>query len=207
MGVEIERKFLVKDIPDDLEKYSYHLIEQGYLNVRPAIRVRREDDYYYMTYKGEIVGSKDHLGLDNERFMDNPEDMDSDVEDRIGKVEYNMALDPASYDHMVRKADGNIICKKRYLIPLNEDAFDQEYLLKRPELSEMMRSGDIKIELDIFDEPFDGTVVAEVEFPDEEAAADYRPASWFGEEVTGDPKYSNAYMSSLPAELIKNIKW
>lgn len=207
MGVEIERKFLIKDPPEDLDKYSYHVIEQGYLNVRPAIRVRREDDYYYMTYKGETVGVKDHSGLDNERFMEIYEDKDHDVEDRIGKVEYNMALDPASYDHMVRKADGNIIRKKRYLIPLNEDAYESEYLKTRPELKEMMKSGGIKIELDVFDEPFDGTVVAEVEFPDEEAAAGYKPASWFGEEVTGDPKYSNAYMSSLPGELIRNIRW
>ena len=207
MGVEIERKFLVRYLPEDLDKYPYHVIEQGYLNVRPAIRVRREDDFYYMTYKGEIVGSKDHLGLDNERFMDMDGEKDAGVTERIGKVEYNMALDPASYDHMVSKADGNIIRKKRYLIPLNEDAFSAEYLKERPELAGMMESEQIKIELDVFDEPFAGTVVAEVEFPDEEAAAAYRPAAWFSKEATGDPKYSNAYMSSLPADLIGSIRW
>ncbi|MCR5001986.1 MAG: adenylate cyclase [Lachnospiraceae bacterium] len=207
MGVEIERKFIVRSLPDDLDKYPYHVIEQGYLNVRPAIRVRREDDIYYMTYKGEIVGSKDHLGLDNERFMEGSDQKGSEVAERIGKVEYNMALDPASYDHLVRKADGNIIRKKRYLIPLNEDAFTPEYLKEYPELAGKIGSGEVKIELDVFDGPFKGTVVAEVEFPDEKAAADYRPASWFDEEVTGDPKYSNAYMSSLPADLIGSIHW
>lgn len=207
MGVEIERKFIVKSLPEDYDKYPYHVIEQGYLNVRPAIRVRREDDIYYMTYKGEIVESKDHLGLDNERFMEASDQKGSEVAERIGKVEYNMALDPASYDHLVRKADGNIIRKKRYLIPLNEDAFTQEYLKEYPELAGKIGSGEVKIELDVFDEPFKGTVVAEVEFPDEKAAADYRPASWFDEEVTGDPKYSNAYMSSLPADLIGSIHW
>jgi CYTH domain-containing protein len=207
MGVEIERKFLIKNPPEDIDRYPYHVIEQGYLNVRPAIRVRREDDVYYMTYKGEIVGVKDHTGLDNERFMEIHEDKAHDVRDRIGKVEYNMALDAASYDHMVRKADGNIIKKKRYLVPLNKDAYDAEYLMKRPELKDMMESGEIKIELDVFEEPFGKTVVAEVEFPDEEAALNYRPASWFGEEVTGDPKYSNAYMSSLPEDIIRMTKW
>ena len=207
MGVEIERKFLVRSLPENLDKYPYHVIEQGYLNVRPAIRVRREDDIYYMTYKGEIVGSKDHLGLDNERFMDMNEEKGAGVTERIGKVEYNMALDPASYDHMLSKADGNIIRKKRYLIPINGDAFTGEYLKERPELTGMMESGQIKIELDVFDDPFGGMVIAEVEFPDEEAAAAYRPAAWFLEEATGDPKYSNAYMSSLPAELIGSIRW
>lgn len=207
MGVEIERKFLVRSLPENIDKYPCHYIEQGYLNVRPAIRVRREDDIFYMTYKGEIVGSKDHLGLDNERFMDMSEEMDSGVAERIGKVEYNMALDPASYDHMLNKTDGNIIRKKRYLIPLNEDGFSLEYLLERPELDMKIKAGEVKIELDVFEEPFDGTVVAEVEFPDEEAAADYKPAAWFSDEVTGDPKYSNAYMSSLPPDLIGSIKW
>ena len=207
MGVEIERKFLVRFLPENLDKYPYHVIEQGYLNVRPAIRVRREDDIYYMTYKGEIVGSKDHLGLDNERFMDMNEEKGAGVTERIGKVEYNMALDPASYDHMLSKVDGNIIRKKRYLIPINVDAFTGEYLKERPELTGMMESGQIKIELDVFDDPFGGMVIAEVEFPDEEAAAAYRPAAWFLEEATGDPKYSNAYMSSLPAELIGSIRW
>ena len=68
MGIEIERKFTVKKLPENLENYPFHEIEQAYLNVHPAIRVRRQDDIYYMTYKGDTVG----LG--------------------IGKTEYNMPL-------------------------------------------------------------------------------------------------------------------
>lgn len=177
MGVEIERKFLVKKVPGDLDGYPFHRIEQGYLNVYPAIRVRREDDIYYMTYKGDTVSGEENTG-------------------NIGKVEYNMPLDKASYEHMVSKADGNMIRKIRYLIPLNKSAFSKEYLDGRKELERMMETGDIKIELDVFDEPFLGTLIAEIEFPDEEAARNYKPAEWFGEEVTGDKRYSNAYMSA-----------
>ena len=173
MGVEIEKKFLVSDIPVDIEDYPYHVIEQGYLNVHPAIRVRREDDEYYMTYKGAPAGG----------------------EGRIGKVEYNMPLDEGSYGHMILKADGNVIRKTRYLIPLNEDAFDDLYLEKRPELKKMMEEGGIKIELDVFKAPFEGRVLAEVEFPDEDAARNYRAPEWFVKEVTGDPAYSNARMT------------
>ena len=106
MGIEIEKKYLVKEIPKDIDKYPYHVIEQGYLNVSPAIRVRREDDRYYMTYKAA-----------------QPE-----TEGDIGKAEYNLSLDEGSYAHMVSKADGVIIRKKRYMIPLNEDAYDKAYL-------------------------------------------------------------------------------
>ncbi|MCR4806630.1 MAG: CYTH domain-containing protein [Lachnospiraceae bacterium] len=174
MGVEIERKFLVKEKPADLEKYPFHVIEQGYLNVIPAIRVRREDDTYYMTYKGRNTGGSGD----------------------IGKVEYNMPLDVGSYDHLVKKADGNVIRKMRYLIPLNEDAFDEAYLSDKKDINEQIGKGDIKIELDVFAAPFDEVVIAEVEFPDEETARNYNPAAWFGKEVTGDPEYSNARMST-----------
>ena len=180
MGIEIERKFTVKNLPKDLDKYPFHIIEQGYLNVHPAIRVRREDDIYYMTYKGSAV-------------LNEP---DPDSEKRIGKTEYNMPLDAESYNHLVTKADGNIIRKKRYLIPLNEDAFDESFLSTNPSVKESLASGAINIELDVFDAPFEGTIIAEVEFPSEESAASYHPANWFIEDVTGNVEYSNSHMSS-----------
>ena len=160
MGVEIERKFTVKELPMDLEKYECHVIEQGYLNVSPAIRVRRQDDLYYMTYKTKNILAPGEYYLEDG--------------DTIGQTEYNMPLDKASYEHLVTKADGNVIRKKRYIIPIEND---------------------LKIALDIFDAPFEGTIIAEVEFPSEEAARDYKPADWFDEDVTGNPAYSNAKMS------------
>lgn len=177
MGIEIERKFTVKKLPKDLDRYPYHVIEQGYLNVHPAVRVRREDDTYYMTYKG----SSPESGSDG----------------KIGKVEYNMPLDKESYDHLVLKADGNMIRKKRYLIPLNSDGFDEAFFAGNPDVKKAVEEGKIKIELDIFDAPFEGTILAEVEFPSEEAARAYKPAKWFFEDVTGDVKYSNSHMSSV----------
>ena len=172
MGIEIEKKFTVKELPADLDKYPFHTIEQGYLNVHPAIRVRREDETYYMTYKGVSTNA-----------------------DGIGKVEYNLPLDKDSYDHLIEKSDGNIIRKKRYCIPINKDAFAESFLSENSETAKALSQGDIKIELDIFAAPFEGRILAEVEFPSEEAAAAYIPAPWFDEDVTGDLKYSNSVMS------------
>ena len=47
-NVEIERKFLVKkaDINFDLKKYKHSKIAQGFLYIKPAIRVRKADDKY-----------------------------------------------------------------------------------------------------------------------------------------------------------------
>lgn len=89
--MEIERKFLVKDIPADLSVYPCHIIEQGYLCTDPVVRIRRQDDEYILTYKGS--------GL-------------------LCREEYNLPLKAASYAHLKEKTDGHIISKKRYVIPL-----------------------------------------------------------------------------------------
>lgn len=86
--MEIERKFLVKELPDNLSSYEFHLIEQAYLNTNPVIRIRREDEEYYLTYKGK--------GL-------------------LAREEYNLPLNKESYYHLLKKADGNIIAKKDIL--------------------------------------------------------------------------------------------
>ena len=148
--MEIERKFLIKELPANIDDYECRHIEQGYLNVKPAIRVRRDEDKYYMTYKGPGVLSHD---------------------------EYNLPLDGDSFEHLITKADGIIIRKRRYMIP--DDRYDGRYT----------------IELDIFDEPIAPLILAEVEFPTEEEAVAYTVPDWLGEDVTDDPQYSNARMS------------
>ncbi len=150
MGMEIERKFTVKELPADLGRYEYRIIEQAYLTTEPTIRVRREDDRYYMTYKG--------VGGDNTS---------------LAHEEYNLALTREAYETLSSKADGNVIRKKRILIP---------YM-------------DHTIELDIFDEPFDGLVIAEVEFETTDAANAFTPPEWFAEDVTERREYRNAYLS------------
>ncbi len=234
MGVEIERKFLVKEFPDDLNKYPFHQIEQAYLNVSPAVRVRREDDTYYMTYKG-LKGSATQAGVNsaiaaapegkmttadgsnvtkpsgqytepgsNQQSQalgqtaqaQSPASTWQTAQPHIGQTEYNMPLTKEAYEHLSSKADGNIITKKRYLIPLNDDAFDEDILEANPELRSAVQNRSIKIELDVFEGVFAGRILAEVEFPSEEAALVYHPAEWFSQDVTGDPQYSNAHMSA-----------
>ena len=187
MGLEIERKFTIKNVPETLSQYPVKLIEQGYLSVIPAIRVRREDDRYYMTYK-----CRKGFGYENNEIQSGGE---------IGKVEYNLPLDIDSYNHLVEKADGYVIRKKRYIIPLNDNAFSDEYIAEHEGMRDLISEGKIKIELDVFEKPFEGFIMAEVEFPDEESASAYRKADWFDTDVTGDSRFSNAYMSAYGLEV------
>jgi CYTH domain-containing protein len=91
--MEIERKYLIDKLPENIEKYPRHKIAQGYLCTRPVVRIRRQDEEYYMTYKGD--------GL-------------------MVREEYNLPLTKEAYEHLLPKADDIIIAKTRYLIPLTE---------------------------------------------------------------------------------------
>lgn len=159
--MEIERKFLIEKLPADLSSYKCLLIEQAYLCTDPVIRVRREDETYYLTYKGK--------GL-------------------MAREEYNLPLNRNAYEHLLSKADGNIISKKRYLIPITKPVFASGYTIPAGTL-------ELKIELDIFEPPFAPLIIAEVEFPDEEMANAFIPPAWLGEDVTGNPEYHNSNLS------------
>ena len=155
--MEIERKYLIKNLPFSLNEYSFHKIEQAYLNTDPVIRIRKQDDDYIFTYKGR--------GL-------------------MVREEYNLPLDADSYAHLLQKADGNIITKRRYLIPFHA----------------------YTIELDVFEGLFEGIVVAEVEFPSIEEAESFAVPKWFGEDVTYDGRYHNSAMSRMKVEEIVEIQ-
>ena len=42
--MEIERKFLIHTLPEDLNSYPSSTLEQAYLCTEPVVRVRRSDD-------------------------------------------------------------------------------------------------------------------------------------------------------------------
>ena len=51
--MEIERKFLVNTLPQNLDTYPRKEIAQGYINREPVIRIRRSDDNYISDYLNE----------------------------------------------------------------------------------------------------------------------------------------------------------
>ena len=59
-----------------------------------------------------------------------------------------------------------------------------------------MRVHGTEVEVDEYGGQLDGLVVAEVEFPDEDAAMDFTPPPWFARELTGDDAYSNRGLAS-----------
>ena len=151
--MEIERKFLVKQLPEHLETYPHHHITQAYLCTEPVIRIRQKDEAYILTYKS--------VGL-------------------LAREEIEMPLTKDSFNHLLSKADGLVIEKNRYCIPIRDG---------------------LTVELDIFLRELDGLILAEVEFSDEETALAYEMEDWFLKDVTMDPAYHNSTMSQgkIPA--------
>ena len=50
--MEIERKFLVESVPN-LEEFKKQEIVQGYISFAPEIRIRKEDNNFSLTSKGD----------------------------------------------------------------------------------------------------------------------------------------------------------
>ena len=149
---EIERKYLVKQVPKNLASYPFHEIEQGYLCTEPVVRIRRQDEEYYLTYKSK--------GL-------------------MIREEYNLPLTKEAYAHLLAKADGNILTKKRYLIPVPGRE-------------------DLTVEFDVFEGKFAGLMLAEIEFSSEEDARAFPPLFWFDRDVTWSGEYQNSRLSKMP---------
>ena len=59
--MEIERKYLITRLPEDLKDYPCRIIEQGYLNIDPVIRIRRDNEKYELTYKSKGQIGRAHV--------------------------------------------------------------------------------------------------------------------------------------------------
>ena len=153
--MEIERKWLIPSPPADLAAYPSKKIEQAYLCTDPVVRVRRKGNDYILTVKGRGM---------------------------LAREEHELPLTEEAYLHLLAKADGRIITKTRYHIPLSSG--DKQLL----------------IELDHFARPHAGLYLAEIEFASVEEALAFQAPDWFGEDVTEDPAYHNSVMSQLPEE-------
>ena len=77
--MEIERKFLIKSLPDNLESYSCDTLIQAYISTEPVIRVRKKNEDYILTLKS--------AGL-------------------LAREEIEMSLTEESFKHLLSKKDG-----------------------------------------------------------------------------------------------------
>ena len=90
--MEIERKFLVKELPD-LTHVKSSEIMQGYVSILPEIRVRKLDEKFYRTEKGEGM---------------------------VVREEHEWEITKDEGEELFSKIQTNIIEKTRYYLPYGE---------------------------------------------------------------------------------------
>lgn len=102
--MEIEKKFLIKDMPQNLDNYQKEEIEQAYLSLRdPVLRIRKSNDNYLITYKSRFGLASDESQV------------------ALTSKEVELPISKEAYYHLLPKTDYNVIYKTRYLIPLASD--------------------------------------------------------------------------------------
>lgn len=156
--MEIERKFLINQLPKQLENFPKKELVQGYLCTEPVVRIRQQDKDYILTYKSTGMRSR---------------------------IEQEMPLTKDAFEHLLKKTDGNVIQKTRYLLPIDGTS--------------------LTIELDEFHGIFEGIYLAEVEFASDTAADEFNPPEWFDEEVTYDGRFHNSQMSQMDTKAISEL--
>lgn len=103
----------------------------------------------------------------------------------VSRFEWEKVISAEDADELFRLCQPGRISKTRYIVPLEGSAE-----------AEGDNACNLKVEVDVFHGENEGLVFAEIELP----AEDYRfeLPEWLGKEVTGDPRYYNAYISSHP---------
>jgi adenylate cyclase len=147
MAKEIERKFLLDELPSHADDRDSIDIEQGYLAIdgEAEVRVRRADQDRFITVKGgrgEVRG------------------------------EIEIAISEEQFATLWSLTEGRRLIKRRLVISLEEG---------------------LKAELDVFKGELNGLLIAEVEFESEAESEEFEPPDWpdwFGDEITGDQRYS-----------------
>ena len=153
--VEIERKFLVTTLPDDLALRPHNKIAQGYLAIGAdgsEVRLRCKGAQHYQTIKSE---------------------------GGLSRAEYETELTQDQFQTLWPATEGRRVEKTRYDIILSR----------------------VKIEVDVYRGDLSGLCTAEVEFASEPESQIFDVPSWFGIEVTEDPRYKNKNLAvyGLPA--------
>lgn len=95
--MEIERKFLVKQLPDKLYEYDNQNINQYYISYEPEVRIRTQDYKRFLTIKstGDLIRKE--------------------VEIEISKIEY---------EKLKELSMSNPIFKTRFIIPKSDYVFE-----------------------------------------------------------------------------------
>ena len=91
------------------------------------------------------------------------------------REEVEVFLGPGQFNRLWALTEGRRLVKTRHIVPLGDR---------------------LRAEVDVYEGSLAGLVTAEVEFESRARSRSFRGRKWMGEEVTGDPGYSNRNLAS-----------
>ena len=153
MKQEIERKYAVNYLPEDLKIKDIIDIEQAFIyrDINTIIRIRKIQNkknnsieyIYTVKTKGDI-----EYGENFEKIANVYE-----IENSIQENEYN---------ELIKNKISNVIRKTRIVIPIENN---------------------LHVEMDVYYEYLDGFLTAEIEFQNKHIANTFQKPKWLGEEI------------------------
>ncbi len=102
--MEIERKYLIDELPDLSEAFEVWKIEQAYLADKPTLRIRKKNDEFIMTYKSKK--KSDESGEETKAAVNE---------------EIEIPIPESIYEHLLLKKIGHVVRKTRYLFRLDAE--------------------------------------------------------------------------------------
>lgn len=156
--MEIERKFLVDAVPDDVRDHPSSVLEQGYIALDPdgtEVRIRRKDG-------ASTLAVKSSGGL--------------------ARVEEELPIDDAAFERLWPLTEGRRIEKVRHVIPANESGLVIELDVYRGDLdglvvAEVEFSGEDEAHAFTPPDWFGADVTADGRYKNQRLAVDGRPAA------------------------------
>lgn len=104
--MEIERKFLVRALPDDLDQYPHSELEQGYLaSGGTTVRIRRDGDTFLMTVKKKLKDVRPEYA-------------------KIGREEIEEEIPEDLYRRLSAYTEDPMLRKTRYRIPFGSHTIE-----------------------------------------------------------------------------------
>ena len=153
MKQEIERKYAVNYLPEDLEITNIEDIEQAFIyrDINTVIRIRkiqnRKKNWLECIYTVKTKGDIDY----NKNF------------EKVANIyEIENSIQESEYNELIENKISNVIKKTRLVIPIDDN---------------------LNVEMDVYYGYLEGLLTAEVEFPNEETANHFKKPEWLGEEI------------------------
>lgn len=92
------------------------------------------------------------------------------IEKGLAREEYEIPISKKEYDNLLIKSDSIVLSKTRYKV----------------------KEGKYTYEIDFFHKGYDGLIYIEIEFKTLSEAKKFKVPIWFGKELTGDKRFTNA---------------